>query len=274
MTRIGRLIAIAALPLMLASCLLTPGKFTASLDIAPDRGFTFAYKGEVIALSGEMTKDQPPPDDQSLQDDDGEEQDAVFQQIRALRLAAPARGKAGGDEDFSGQGGKPDSAEDAAKMRAVAVALSKEYGFRSARYVGNRKFLIDYAISGRLDHAFLFPFNVDAQAIVPFVYVELRGADRLRIRAPGFANEKSQAGELGGMGSSMGANENSALDGTFTLTTAAAIVSQNQEDEPKLLPDGRRQIVWTATPATRDAPLAVLRVEPLAAVPAAGTARK
>ncbi len=70
----------------------------------------------------------------------------------------------------------------------IAAALAKEKGFRSARYLGNRTFAIDYAIAGRLDHAFLFPFNIDAQIVLPFVAVELRGEDRVRVKAPGFAN--------------------------------------------------------------------------------------
>jgi hypothetical protein len=55
----------------------------------------------------------------------------------------------------------------------------------------------------------------------------------------------------------------SALDGTFTLTTSAEIISQNQEDGAETLPDGAKRLSWRVTPATRDAPMAVLRVNAL-----------
>jgi len=38
-----RLAALIAAPLLLAGCLLTPGKFTSKLTINADRGFTYAY---------------------------------------------------------------------------------------------------------------------------------------------------------------------------------------------------------------------------------------
>jgi hypothetical protein len=71
-------------------------------------------------------------------------------------------------------------------------------------------------------------------------------------------------GGLGGM-PAMGADADasSALDGTFTLTTNATIVSQNQEDGAQPGLDGTKKIVWKANPQTKEAPLAVLQVAPL-----------
>ena len=48
--KLFRLAALLAAPLLLASCLLSPGKFVSSLDIRKDRSFTFAYQGEIILL--------------------------------------------------------------------------------------------------------------------------------------------------------------------------------------------------------------------------------
>ena len=126
--------------------------------------------------------------------------------------------------------------------------------------MGNHRFEIDYAISGRLTHAFLFPFNSDAQIVLPFVAVELRGDDRVRMKAPGYSNDydKSQ-NPMGGNGA--GDDAAKALDGTFTLTTNAEIVSQNQEDGAQDTPQGKR-IVWKVTPLTSEAPAATLRVKP------------
>ena len=141
----------------------------------------------------------------------------------------------------------------------MAEALSKESGYKSARYVGNSTFLIDYEVHGTLDHGFVYPFNVDAEIVFPFIVVELRGADMVRMKAPGYANSDNKKGGMGGM---TPPGPESTLDGTFTLTTNAEIISQNNENGSVTAPNGRR-IVWKATPLTKDEPMAVLRVAPL-----------
>ena len=209
-------LALAA-PLLLAGCLLTPGKFTSKLVLNADRSFTYSYVGEVYAIEPDTNLSGS-----------------------SANAAETAKKKA----------------EAETKNRAIADALSKEAGYRSARYLGDGKFMIDYQTSGQLTHNFIYPFNLDAQAIVPFVAVELRANGTVRVKAPGFANEsKDQAGSMGGMGGSSGEK----MDGTFMLDTDAEIVSQNNEDGPQVA-GGRRTISWHVTPLTRDAPSAVLRL--------------
>lgn len=229
---------------LLSACLLTPGKFTSTLDIRADRRFTFSYRGEVIASDpGEDMKDIGKDSGEEGDGDGGdpdEEGTAYYRQIAAEDSGVPAAD----DEDRQ------------AKMQAVADALSKEDGYRSVRYLGDNRFEIDYQISGRLDHAFLFPFNIDAQAVFPFVAIELRKDGKVRVRAPGFASDDSMSGApMGGMGADKAAKER---EGTFTLVTDAGIVSQNQEDGATAVPDGKK-IVWKITPLTRIAPMAVLK---------------
>jgi hypothetical protein len=217
-------------PLLLASCLLTPGKFTSKLTINADRSFTFAYAGEVYATDPESGTTSPA-------EAPAEAKPAAF----ILTQAADTKAKA---------------AEKEAKYRAIAEALSKEAGYRSVRYLGDGKFLIDYQASGTLTHHFIYPFNVDAQAIVPFVAVELRGNGTVRVKAPGFANEnKERMGPMSGMGGDTSAK----MDGSFVLETDAEIVSQNNEDGP-LTTGGRKTISWKITALTSDAPTAVLRL--------------
>lgn len=214
-----RIVAALAAPLLLAGCLLTPGKFTSRLVVNADRSFTFGYLGEVYATDPES----------SMRD-------------------------ANADKDAKASAAKKTETE--AKNRAIADALTKEAGYRSVRYLGDGKFLIDYQISGTLSHNLVFPFNLDAQAIVPFVAVELRANGTVRVKAPGFANEaKDQLGPMGGMSESAGGK----LDGVFTVETNAEIVSQNNEDGPVAM-GARRTIEWKVSPLTRDAPTAVLRL--------------
>ena len=227
---------------MLGACLVTPGKFKSTLDIRADRQFSFTYKGEII--SSDM-KGLGSSGEDLIGDDAPEKKDS------ALHKTAMQKGSGGSFDNRSAAG-------DEAQMQAIAAALSKEKGFRSARYMGNHRFEIDYAISGRLTHNFLFPFNSDAEIVLPFVAVELRGDDRVRVKAPGYSNGFDKSREPMGQ-SGPGEDASKALDGHFTLTTDAEIVSQNQEDGAQNIAGGKK-IVWRITPLTSEAPMATLRV--------------
>lgn len=232
--------------LMLGACLVTPGKFESTLDIRADRQFSFTYKGEILSsdMKG-LGSSSGTPGDSPVGDGAPEKKDS------ALRKTAMQQG----NEERFDRGNAPG---DEAQMQAIAAALLKEKGFRSARYMGNHKFEIDYAISGRLTHSFLFPFNSDAEIVLPFVAVELRGDDRVRMKAPGYSNGFDKSREPMGQSGS-GEDASKALDGTFTLTTNAEIVSQNQEDGAQSIANGKR-ITWKVTPLTSEAPMATLRV--------------
>ena len=147
-------------------------------------------------------------------------------------------------------------------MQGIAAALAKEKGFRSARYMGDHRFEIDYAISGKRTHGFLSPFNSDAKIVLPFVAVELRGDDRMRVKAPGYASSIDGSRDPIGR-SGLGKAAAKARDGVFTLPTHAEIVSQNQEEGARDAPEGKR-IVWKVTPLRKEAPMATLRVKPQA----------
>lgn len=225
-------------PLFLFGCVLTPGKFVSSLVINKDRSFTFAYKGEVIAVDpassmGDAMKDLGKPDE-----------DASDEDKEAAKAAADERKAASETEE--------------AKRKAMAEALTKEAGYKSVVYQGDGKFLIDYEMKGVLSHNFLFPFNSDAEVLIPFLTIEARANGTVRVRAPGYAGEKENKGN-NPMASGSNADASKFLDGVFTLDTDAEIVSQNNEDGAKTV-GTRKQIMWKANPLTKDAPNAVLRM--------------
>jgi len=250
MARLIRYLTLLTAPFMLASCLLVPTKFVSTLDIGADRSFAFTYVGEVQLL--QTGKPDFSSEETDMPSDDGVGQDWNDDDVPQLHPVAIQP-----DKNSTGD------ATEEEQLKRLAETLSKEYGFRSVRYVGNRSLAIDYRISGRLDHSFVFPFNPDGEAVVPFLAVELRGKDRVRVKAPGFANDNNATSALGNAGSPNGPSPGASLDGRFTLTTDAEIVSQNQEEGTKPTADGRHRIVWAVTPATREAPMAVLRVRPL-----------
>ena len=181
----------------------------------------------------------PTPTDPASSDEDGA---PTLQQI-ALQKDSPAETPAA----------KKAAAD--AKNRAIAAALSKEAGYRKVAYLGNGKFSIDYSISGTLDHSFVFPYNLDAEAVFPFIAIEVRANNTVRMKAPGFANENDSKG-MSMPGMDKGPSQ---LDGVFTLDTNAEIVSQNNEEGPATAA-GRKTISWKVTSLTKDAPSAVLRM--------------
>lgn len=230
--KFARLALALAAQLLLASCFLTPGKFVSALDIRKDRSFTFTYAGEVIVLDPqqEMQNGMVRAPDSDDEDDDAEE---------AVPAPQPSAAVA-------------ETADKLAERRAMAEALSKEAGYRSVEYLGNNRFRVDYAMSGRLDRSFVYPINIDAMAIIPWIAVEVRKDGTARVKALAFGDpDTSFPGDLGG------SKDKPEREGTFTLTTDAALVMQNNEDGMAAGPGTK--VVWKVTPGTKTVPTAVVR---------------
>lgn len=214
--RFARMLFALAAPLLLASC-LTPGRFTATLEINRDRSFTFTYVGEAV-------------------------------------VADPS---AGIQMTMQGaEGAPPPSSEQPQEMpegdrQRIIEALSREVGFRSVEYVGQNKFRIDYAISGRLDRSFVFPMNPEGMAILPWLLVEVRRDGTAQVTGSGFGDGMGNAGDP------TTPETNRDRQGTFTLVTDADLVQHNSEDAPAA--DGRTTLTWEVTPEARPAPTALLR---------------
>lgn len=225
-----------AMPLFLASCLLAPGQFTSTLDIRADRTFAFAYTGEVIRIAapgdagGFMGSEFP--------DAEGSGDDETL--FSSLTL----------QEDHA-----TESEADRLKGEAIAEALAKEVGYKSAEYLGNNKFRVDYAMSGRLDRNFIYPHNTDAEALFPWIAVEVRKDGTVRVKAPAFGEE---GGEMAGLGGGSAQDANAHRQGTFTLTTDAELVMHNNE-EGAADSSGKR-VVWRVTPTSKTVPTAVIRL--------------
>lgn len=240
-------------PLVLASCLFVPGHFESALTIHADRSFTFAYKGEVMAvdIQGLMAKAMKEGMEQGAKGKDKKDADKPAE-TPDFTLTPEEQAKR--DETF----------------RKLAVEVAKEAGYRSIEYRGNGMFWVDYQISGTLDHGFVYPYNLDNEMILPWISVELRGKDLIRFKAQGF-------GKLGGSGAMGGMGDPSAMlsmipggigdaflrkEGTFTFTTDAELVSQNNEEGAVTI-GSNKTVSWKIDMATDDAPMASVRVKPL-----------
>lgn len=246
---IRALAAVLIAPLVLSGCLFLPGKFDSTLTINADRSFTFTYKGEVIAadLENQMGSAFSGLGSAGKTDDAKVEGDDTPPDAEATPSAEEAAAKAKEEAEKK--------AKKEAEYREAAAALAKEAGYKTVEYRGNGLFYVDYAISGTLTHSFVYPYDVDAGMIFPWLSIELRGKDVVRMKAPGFANSDSSTKGMGG-------STDERMDGNFTLITNAEALSHNDEDGAESAA-GKKTYRWKVTPRTADAPLAVLKVKPL-----------
>ena len=228
-TRIGSALL---LPLLLAGCLLVPGKFSSSLTIHADRTFAFTYKGELIASEPAAGAADAMPDAMASPDN------AADAESKALDKAAKLK-------------------EREEKNRAIATALSRERGYRSVSYRGNGIFDVDYAIEGILTTNFIFPFNSDAEAMLPFIAVEVRKDGTVRMRAPAFGRSAGQSATAPSL--PMMNDPSDRAEGSFTLVTDAEIIAQNQEAGARSA-GSNKIMVWTVGKIKQDAPTAVLKM--------------
>jgi hypothetical protein len=239
----------AAASLVLSSCILSPGKFVSTLHIAKDRSFTFTYVGEVILLDPASAMQQgmqdglnsaAPAGEENMVDlgDPGDMTDVA----NSNEPAAPAAPVAPAAE----------TAQQIAEGKAIAEALSKEVGYRSVEYLGKNKFRVDYSMTGRLDRSFVYPVNLDAKSIIPWVAVEVRKDRTARIKAIAFGDPDEGMGSAGKPPS-----EEKERSGTFTFTTDAELVMQNNEEG--MAPGPGTKVVWRVTPTSKTVPTAVVR---------------
>jgi len=245
----GMVLALLA-PLFLMGCAVVPGRFTATLDIAADRSFAFAYQGEIVALDlgDEFARGMK---------DAGEDSDS---EATALHIAARQAAEA------------PDDATRDERLRALADLLGKEAGYRQVEYKGDGIFDVDFSVSGRMTHDFAFPMVEKMPMANMFVTMMLRDGNQVRVDAPGFASQgggNPMAGMMTGMMglASLGkANEegedgempNILLpNGTFTIVTDGRILANNTDEGPVSTARGET-LVWEIDQRTEQAPTALI----------------
>jgi hypothetical protein len=229
---------VAAAALVLSSCILSPGKFVSTLHIAKDRSFTFTYAGEVILLDPASALQQGMQEGLSGMSETGAAEDgnAAGNTADIPKPAAPAA----------------ETAQAIAERKAVAEALSKEVGYRSVEYLGRDRFRVDYAMTGKLDRSFVYPVNMDAKSIIPWIAVEVRKDRTARVMAIAFGDQDMAMGSAAKPDSQPKERE-----GTFTFTTDAELVMQN--NEAGTAPGPGTKVVWKVTPTSRTVPTAVVR---------------
>ena len=149
--------------------------------------------------------------------------------------------------------------------RKMAATMMKYDGWKSVTYRGKGIFDVDYQLTSKGGHDFLFPLIPQGDFVVPFVALRKREGGTVGINAPalvgggikalaarGRALGRSSSNELSGLGSQ--------TKGTFTLTTDGEILTNNTEDGATPDPKGRK-LVWDIGPGTEKIPEALIRLK-------------
>lgn len=276
------ILAVAAC-LLLTGCLLSPGKFTSQLKLMKDGEFAYSYQGEIqiLALSklaemGDKADDEFEADD--CYDDNFDTRPCTTAEVNeqkaewdanAEQRAAKKKRQAQQMKAFMG-GVDPSSPEAAEEF---AQQLSRQKGWNSVRHVGDGMFMVDFAISGRMDHDFAFPLIEGMPVGSSFVTAILRKDGKVRIDAPGFAAQGAGNPMQGMMGGLMGlAQAGKSEDdedklpplalpeGTFTIVTDGEILANNTDEGPSKLVTGARALSWEISPRSEAAPTALIDI--------------
>lgn len=267
---------VAAFAALLAGCLLTPGKFASQLELRQAGTFSYSYEGEIhllalskLATMGEAAEEgfaaQPCYDDESSAERDCRADELAHQrrdwdeaeESRAAqreREAAATRAMLGGIDPA-----------DPAAAEELAERLRRQAGWRKVEFKGDGLFEVSFAISGRLDHDFVFPIIERFPMTSAFVQVVRREGDTVRVDAPGFSPQSAGGpfpGLMGGLSGMAGPDGEQLpsvpeLNGTFTIVTDGEILANNTDEGPRQTASGK-VLAWRINRRTANAPTALV----------------
>lgn len=291
---LARLIVALIAPLLLTSCFLIPGAFTSSLDLRKSGDFTFAYKGEIAFVTPNDIADKPKiwedrwakcftsgrtytdeyagdtaadamADDAS---DDEKPRTCTRTEIAELKKefdetqARSAEKKAKEANDMAALIGLNPTDDVAA--RKIAAEMLKYDGWKSVVYKGKGVYEVDYQLSGRIGHDFIFPVFPQGDLLIPFVAVRGRTQGAVLVSAPalsggGFKGLTSRAKMLGAAGAKDMPQSSVVTKGRFTVTTDGEVLTNNTADGPTPVANGR-QMAWDIDANSDKIPEALIKL--------------
>lgn len=276
--RAAALALLCAMAVALAGCLLTPGRFTANLDLRRSGQFTLTYAGEIhlLALSklaeaggsaGEDFIPQPCLDSETGSSRECRPAEIADQrqEWKARSEAAAERRRKDAEQMKAFLGGIDPSSPQAAED--FAQRLRRQAGWRKVEYKGDGLFVVDFALSGQLSHDLAFPTIERFPMANPFIQASLRQDGTVRIDAPGFAPASSGEPWRMMMGGIAGPRDPEAgegpklpvIEGIFTITTDGEVLANNTDEGPQAMTTGR-QLTWPVSLRSPAPPMALIRL--------------
>jgi hypothetical protein len=281
--RLGALTLFAVLGLALGACMLSPGKFVSELTLRKDGHFRFSYSGEmhVLALSrfaemmngsgrgtqtftadpcftSEMTSGTPV--ERKCSDSELAEQKRLWQSRQDMAATRKSRETDSMKAMFGGiDPSDPRAAEE------FATRLRRQAGWSKVVHRGEGLFDVEFATEGLLSHDFAFPTIERFPGANPFVQVTRRADGSVRIDAPGFAPAAAGEPYRGWMQAAALSEDKQRMpklpemDGTFVITTDAAVLANNTELGPQTDAAGLR-LEWRVNQRSTAAPMALVRL--------------
>ncbi len=264
---------VMALALLVAGCMLVPGHFASQLDVRRDGTFAFEYRGEIVlaplaqpsSAAEEETAFEPSPctdeasgDTRACTADELAAQRKDWDAERAEARARKEKEDAQSRKAMQGLLGGIDPGDPRAAQE-FADRLARQEGWTSVVPKGHGVFEVVYAAKGRLDHDFSFPTIERLPMVVPFVTVIRRNDGTVRIEAPAFSPSSANPAIPGLVDANKDKESTTPLDGTFALTTDAAVLANNTDEGPSAVSGGQR-LSWQVNARTQDAPTALLRL--------------
>lgn len=283
MTRTVRTACVAlTLALMLAACMVLPGRFTSDLTVHREGTFAFRYAGEIVLMpladpgtAGKTAADEqddvfsaePCTDPQSGDAHDCSAQELARQKQdwarrQAERKTSRTQSEANGRKAMAALLGGLDPGDPRAAQE-FAARLSRQQGWTQVTARGNGRFDVVFETTGRLDHDFTFPVIERVPMVVPFVTVIRRKDGTVRVDAPAFSPSAANP-QLPGLADVPGGKSPPAvLDGTFTVHSDGQVLANNTDEGPQA--DGAAKgsrLQWRVNARTGAAPTALLRLTP------------
>ncbi len=155
---------------------------------------------------------------------------------------------------------------DDAGNRKIAAELSKYAGWRSVTYEGKGIYNVDYQLTGKVGHDFIFPVFPQGDIMIPFVTMRPRSDGTAFISAPalsggGFKGLSTRMKMLGAAGASRNEFPQTSVktSGTFTITTDGVPLTNNTEDGPMAGTAGQT-LTWTIDNNSEKIPEALIRL--------------
>jgi hypothetical protein len=284
--RAGAAAVVAVCALLLAACLVLPGKFAATLDLRKDGHFTYTYKGDIVILGvtklAEMAMAQKPKPvfaPSACYKEDGEaERDCTPAEVTAQKKDWQAQQTVQAEKDARDKamivkalgGIDPTDPKAAAE---IAARLSGQAGFKRVTYMGNGRYDVDYAISGMLTYDYQFPtIERMMPQVIPFIVLNKRNNGEVRIDSPLMqqaalsmpgGNMTQVFAQMIGMDKdgkrSEATRDFPVVDGHFTLITDGVVLSNNTEHGAKTVPGGK-QLDWDINFMTAISPMALIEL--------------